>query len=263
MPESDTFWGLLEALSATVTAALLRPVAFGVKVTVIVHVPVVGMLAGQLLVSAKSPGFVPVIVMLVIASVPPPLSVRVMFCAALVVPTFWVANVRDFGLSITLGSTPEPVRLIVCGLPIAVSVTWTEALRPPVARGANVTVIVHLAPAFNEDGQLFVCAKSVGFAPVILMLLIVTAAVPVLVRVATFDGLVAPTFTFPKFRDAGESVTVAAGIPVPVSPTLCGLPIALSLMVTNPVNVCPAAGVKVTLMVQLAPAASVLPHVLL
>ena len=158
MPETDAFCGLLDALSVIVTAAVLLPVAVGVNVTVIVHVPVVGKLAGQLLVCAKSAGFVPVMLMLLMLSVPPPLSVRVMLCGGLAVPTFCVAKVRLFGLNCTFGSTPEPVRLTVCGLPVALSVTETEALRLPVTSGPKVTVMVHFAPCFNEEGQLFVCA---------------------------------------------------------------------------------------------------------
>jgi len=50
---------------------------------------------------------------------------------------------------------------------------------------------------------------------------------------------------------------------VPLRETICGLPAALSLMDTSPVRVPVAVGVKVTLMVQLAAAATLPPHVLL
>jgi len=49
--------------------------------------------------------------------------------------------------------------------------------------------------------------------------------------------------------------------PVPVSDTLWGLPDALSATPTEPDRVPAAAGVKVTLMVQLAPGARELPQV--
>ncbi len=64
----------------------------------------------------------------------------------------------------------------------------------------------------------------------------------------------------PKARLEGESVAIAS-MPVPVSHTLCGLPDALSATVTEPDRVPTAAGVKVTLMVQLAPGARELPQV--
>jgi len=48
---------------------------------------------------------------------------------------------------------------------------------------------------------------------------------------------------------------------VPVSPTDCGLLVALSVIVKVPVRAPAAAGVKVTLIVQLAPALTLLPQV--
>lgn len=50
--------------------------------------------------------------------------------------------------------------------------------------------------------------------------------------------------------------------PVPVSVTVCGLPTALSVMVTAPVLAPPAVGLKVTLRVQLALAATLEPQLL-
>ena len=49
-------------------------------------------------------------------------------------------------------------------------------------------------------------------------------------------------------------------VPVPVSVVLCGLPDALSVTVTEPDRVPMAVGVKVALIVQLEPAASVVPQ---
>ena len=49
--------------------------------------------------------------------------------------------------------------------------------------------------------------------------------------------------------------------PVPVSPTDCGLPVALSVIVIDPVCVPVAVGVNVTLMVHFEPAVTELPHV--
>jgi hypothetical protein len=49
---------------------------------------------------------------------------------------------------------------------------------------------------------------------------------------------------------------------VPVSATVCGEPLALSVMVTAPVRAPPAVGVKVTEILQFAPAATLEPQVL-
>jgi hypothetical protein len=65
----------------------------------------------------------------------------------------------------------------------------------------------------------------------------------------------------------GAALSVKSGgvfVPVPVSPTVCGLPAALSVMVNVPVRVPVAVGVNVTLIVQFAFAASIagsVPHV--
>ena len=50
-------------------------------------------------------------------------------------------------------------------------------------------------------------------------------------------------------------------MPVPVRLTVCGLPAALSVMVTAPVRVPVAVGLNVTLIVQLEPAESEVPQV--
>ena len=67
----------------------------------------------------------------------------------------------------------------------------------------------------------------------------------------------------PKARLVGERLTApAVPVPVPEKLTVCGLPLALSVMLTAAVRLPLAAGVKVTLIVQLAPAATELPQVL-
>jgi len=57
------------------------------------------------------------------------------------------------------------------------------------------------------------------------------------------------------------SVKLPAATPVPVSVTVCGLIGALSVIAMVPLRVPVAVGVRVTLIVQLAPAARLAPHV--
>jgi hypothetical protein len=75
----------------------------------------------------------------------------------------------------------------------------------------------------------------------------------------------AALFTFsawlPKLRLVGAKVMVVLA-PVPVNPTLCGLFAALSAITTDPTFVPTAVGSKVTFIVQLAPAATEAPQVL-
>src|ERR1039458_1388968 len=73
-------------------------------------------------------------------------------------------------------------------------------------------------------------------------------------------ALVVPIVWLPKFRLVGEKLTVTV-TPVPVRLTVCGLPTALSVIVTLAGRLPLAAFVKVTWMVQLAPPASEFPHV--
>src|SRR4029077_20493975 len=93
------------------------------------------------------------------------------------------------------------------------------------------------------------------------MLVMERAALPLLVSVTGCDALEVPTVWLEKVRVVGAKVT--AGLlepaPVPVRAALCGLPLALSVMFSEPGRVPLVVGVKVTLMVQLALGASVEP----
>ena len=86
-----------------------------------------------------------------------------------------------------------PVRLSVCGLPVALSVMVIVPGCAPVAVGVKVTLIVQLALTARVDGlmgQLFVCAYWVLAAT----LVTVRGAVPELVSVMVCAALVEFTF---------------------------------------------------------------------
>ena len=53
-------------------------------------------------------------------------------------------------------AVPVPVRATVCGLPEALSASVRDAERLPLAEGLKVTLIVQLAFAESELGQLLV-----------------------------------------------------------------------------------------------------------
>jgi hypothetical protein len=148
------------------------------------------------------------------------------------------------------------------------SVIVRDPLRLPLADGVKTTVRVQEALAakvLGDRGQVVVSLKSPPLAPVGCgMLVIVKLAFPVLVRVTDCEGLATPTDWLPKVRLVAERLT-AAPVPVPVRLTFCVLPAALlslSVMVNVAVRVAGAAGVRVTLMVQLLLAATALPQVL-
>src|SRR3989449_4857958 len=99
-------------------------------------------------------------------------------------------------------------------------------------------------------------AKSPGFKPARAMLVMLRVAVPLLVRVTVCTGLVVLRRWSPKARLVGAKVTAGA-MPVPARDTDCGLSAASSAMLTVAVRALAAAGGKVSLRTQLAPAASV------
>src|SRR5258705_11485587 len=96
--------------------------------------------------------------MLVMVSNASPVFVSVTVCAALVVPTLREPKLKLVGERLTTGAVPVPVRLTICGLPVASSVIVMVPVRVPVAVGVNVTLIVQLAPAATEVPQVLVCA---------------------------------------------------------------------------------------------------------
>jgi len=122
----------------------------------------------------------------------------------------------------------------------------------------KVTLIVQLAPAATLVPQLLVSPKSSETS----ILETARAAVPLLVNVTVCGALVVPTACDPNESEVGEKLAEAVGAsPVPVRWTSCEvLLVALSVIVKVPVRVPAAVGVQVTLIVQLAPAFTLLPQ---
>ena len=87
------------------------------------------------------------------------------------------------GERLARAAVPVPERLTICGLPLALSVMLTEAVRLPLAAGVNVTLIVQLAPPATELPHVLVCAKLLALVPVSARLVMLKAALPVLLRV--------------------------------------------------------------------------------
>src|SRR5437588_840749 len=119
--------------------------------------------------------------------------------------------------------------------------------------------MVQFPPAAKDVGlvgqalaPVLVAAKS----PEAANELIVKAAVPVFVSVTVIGALMVASNWLPKSRLVGTNHTPGP-VPFPLSATVCGLPPALSASDSVPARAPEAVGVKVTLMVQLAPAANV------
>ena len=118
--------------------------------------------------------------------------------------------------------------------------------------------MLQLAPGEMDVPQLFVSVKLCGLVPVIAIDVMLTGALPTSVNVTVCDALELPTRTAGNVNLVAESFST---VPVPVRLTLCGLPAALSVTVIAPVRVPRTVGWNVTMIAQLAPAASTEPHV--
>lgn len=136
----------------------------------------------------------------------------------------------------------------------------TVAPRLKMAVGVNVTLTVQVPLlAATEPPQVLATEKSPGLAPVSETLVMVRLTLPVLVSVMDCAGvLVVPTVCGEKFKVVPLRLTMGL-VPVPVSVTGCTLPPTLSVLSVM-FMVAPrlpmAAGVNVTLMVQLLFAAT-------
>ena len=114
---------------------------------------------------------------------------------------------------------PVPPSAMLCGEPVALSVTVSVALKLAAEAGVNVTEIVQLAPAASEAPQVLVWAKSATFVPETAMPVIAKAALPVLVSVALCAALVVPVVAV-NVSDGGVSEATGAGTTTAVTVTV-------------------------------------------
>jgi hypothetical protein len=131
-------------------------------------------------------------------------------------------------------------------------------LTGPTTAGEKVTPTVQFAPAATLVPHVLLATAKPAL---VTMLPIASATLSRFVNVTLRTELVVPTVTPEKLIELAESVTGA--LPVPVRLTACGLSGELSLNVNVPAAAPTAVGEKVTPTVQLAPAAILVPHVLL
>jgi hypothetical protein len=145
--------------------------------------------------------------------------------------------------------------VIAVGLFTALLVIVTLPVRAPPVVGENVTLTVQLAFTARLVPQVFVCAKS----PLAAIELMVADAVPVFVTVAVCAAVVLPTTVLANDRLVGFAESDGPGwVPVPVRLTGLTLPATVTLSV--PLRVPVAIGENVTLIVQVAAAARLLPQ---
>jgi hypothetical protein len=138
-----------------------------------------------------------------------------------------IAAVDGLQSKVGVDCTPVPVKLIVCGLPDALSAIESIAWRLPLAFGVKTIVTRQLlfagriTPLHPSDE----IAKSAAFVPEMLAEIFVREAFPLFERVATAVALPGIAW-FPKLSGVGDSA--ARGVaPLPVKEIDCivaGLP---------------------------------------
>jgi hypothetical protein len=138
---------------------------------------------------------------------------------------------------------------------LALSVAFNVPVLVPVAVGLNTTWMVQLV--FAARLVVHVVVETLK-SPVVAITMLVSATLWLFFSVNVFGKLVVPTVCNAYVALIGVNVTGA--MPVPDSGTVCGLFAALSVIVMLPVRNPSWVGVNVTLIMQFAPAASVLPQ---
>ena len=134
---------------------------------------------------------------------PPRATVTVKACA---VVTF-VAE----GMTATVtGYTPAPLRKTICGEPLALSVIVSVAAMGPAVAGVKLPTIVQAAPAARLAPHGFGNSNAEEFVPETTILVIVSAALPVLVSVTCCCALGLCTCCGPNASIDAETVATCA-----------------------------------------------------
>lgn len=145
------------------------------------------------------------------------------------------------------GAVPVPVRLRVCGLPVASSVNTRLPELVPTKVGVKVSATVQESDtASGVAVEQVVPEAAIAKGPVVVMALKVTLAVPVLVSVTVCGGLAMPTGSVGNVGAADKLKVMTGASPVPVRLRVWGLPVALSVNMRLPEFVPTAVGVKVS-----------------
>jgi hypothetical protein len=136
---------------------------------------------------------------------------------------------------------------------------------PPALVGVNVTDTVQFSPTASVAPQVVVLANCLASLPVSVIALAplpvnTRSAVPVLLMVIDCAALATLVRWLPNVRLVGPTPMIGA-VPVPVSDTVLGLPVALCPMLIAALLAPVEVGVNVTLTVQLDPGSRDAPQV--
>jgi hypothetical protein len=140
----------------------------------------------------------------------------------------------------------------------------SDAVRAPAATGLKLTEMVQLAPAATVAPQVVVLMNDVASVPLILIPpeVIFKVVPPVFFSVTNLAALVDPTLVLTNLSVTGvKETTGAVPVAVPARLTACGDPVALSATLSEAVREPADTGTNLTEILQLAPAANVVPQV--
>ena len=155
-------------------------------------------------------------------------------------------------------AVPVPESDTVCGLELLLSLMFRVSLRLPAAVGVKVTLIFVPLPGVTLIGSVPAeRAKSAAFKPVMLKLEINRSPFPELLTAIEDAALVVFTAWLVNVTLVG-SITGTGAVAVPDRATVCGLPVALSLIFSVAARFPPAIGANFTVIMVLPPGTTVL-----
>ena len=160
--------------------------------------------------------------------------VKVNVLAALVLPTFVLANVALAGVS-SACTMPVPESETVCGLPVALSVNERVPVCAPSPVGVKVTLTLHVLPTASVDPQV---VEETANSALGTMLVISRVAEPVFFRLTDLAVLVLPSASLPKASDVGVRVTVVPlELPTVTLTAVEAMPFATTTRLLAPVSI--------------------------
>jgi len=166
-----------------VITAASAPVVVGAKCPWMVQLAMAARVAPQVFAKTNEVGSAPPTVMLVIDKAVVPVLVSVTDCDELDTPTAVAGKLSFVAESVTGGVNPVPLKAMLCGDVLPLSMIVTAAFNAPVVVGAKCPWIVQFAPTARLVPQLFANTKEDAFAPVTAILVIDNAVLPVFVMV--------------------------------------------------------------------------------
>jgi hypothetical protein len=166
-----------------------------------------------------------------------------------------LAKLKLTGDNAAAGAMPVPTKVTGDTATLLLLLSDSDPLRLPVAAGVKVILMMQLLFGARVLPQVLVWPKS----PVALIPEIVSGPSPLLVRVTGWALLLTPIIWLLKVRLAGDQA--AAGVvPFPESVLEGGVLVKSPETLRDPLRVPCAVGVKVTVMMQLVPAATKVPQ---